>query len=524
MQLWPHQTKGIADVFAAIESGHKEIVLTSPTGAGKTLMMVEMSKVFSSQGKKVALYTHRIKLTQQALPRFVNAGLTVGVRASGFANQKDDNADVQICSFQTERLRVIKRRLKHTVGGEYAKRTFPLVKADVVFVDEAHMMRSPTMLGIIDEHIELGTTVILVTATPVGMKRENSHLIVAGKNSELRECGALLRAKYFAPDELDARFVKRSSNQEFLINGRYRKIWLQRVIGKIVEHWKRMNKDRLPTIGFAPSVQDSLGLAKEFHEQGVISAHVDAKNIWIQGKEIPSNKDNWLMLVDMIERGKIEFVSNRFVLREGIDLPIFYQAIFATPVASFKSYIQAAGRVLRNYPGYDHVLITDHAGNWWRHLSPNADHDWHELFDADEYKVSKELQEKYADNKEPEPICCPKCFALRISGAACRECGFKHEQSSRRIVQLNGTLKEVTGKANKKQEVVKKTETEKQWQSIYYRMLNASKKGKLKTFSQAYGLFQYTYHYKPPRDLPLMPKNSDDWKSYVTSVPRKDLL
>lgn len=524
MQLWPHQTKGIADVFAAIEVGHKEIVLTSPTGAGKTLMMVEMSKAFSSQGKKVALYTHRIKLTQQALPRFREAGLTVGVRASGFSDHKDDEADVQICSFQTEQVRVIKRRLKHTAGGEHAKRTFPLVQADIVFVDEAHMMRSPTMMGIIDEHIENGTVVILVTATPIGMKRDNSHLIVAGKNSELRECGALLRAKYFAPDELDMRFIKKTSSQEYLLNGRYRKVWLQQVIGRIVKHWKRMNKDWLPTIGFAPSVQDSLGLAKEFYEQGVPSAHIDAKNIWIEGKEIPSTRDNWLILVDMIESGKIKFVSNRFVLREGIDLPIFYQAIFATPVASFKSYIQAAGRVLRNYPGYDEVLISDHAGNWWRHPSPNADHDWHELFDADEYKVSKELQESYADNKEPEPICCPKCFALRISGAACMECGFKHEQSSRRIVQLNGTLREVTGKANRKQVVTQRQDTEKKWTSTYFQMLNASKKGNPKTFNQVLGYFKYKHHHNPPKNLRFMPKKPDDWNSYVTSVPRKDLL
>lgn len=524
MELWKHQKTGMDMTFDLMRRGVKEIVFCCGTGGGKTRTMCEMSKVFVAQSGTVALYTNRIKLTAQSAPRFADAGLSVGIRAAGFGELRDDNADVQICSYQTELARVIKKRLRHPLGGEIAKRHHPLVKADVVFIDEAHGMRSETMLSMIDEHIELGATVIMVTATPVGMKRKNTKLIVAGLNSELRDCGALLRAKVFAPDEVDMRFVRKTSSQEYLLNNRYKNIWRQTVVGRIYDHWLIYNPESLPTINFAPCVESSLWIAKEFHSHGVSSLHVDAKTIWLNGKEMSNNRRNWSEVLEMLEAGEITFTSNRFILREGFDCSIYYHAIFSTPIASFKAFIQSVGRVLRNHPGYDRIIVQDHAGNSWRHPSPNADHDWHELFDADEYKVSQELQEDYANDTEPEPICCPKCFAMRSSGPVCGECGFSHELSSRRIIQLNGTLREVTGKANKKQVVSKQTDTEKKWASIYYQMLNASKKGKLKTFNQVMGYFKHTHHYRPPKDLPLMPKNPADWDSHVTSVPRKDLL
>ena len=42
--LWPHQERGLAELYAALEAGEQATVLTAPTGGGKTRMICELVK------------------------------------------------------------------------------------------------------------------------------------------------------------------------------------------------------------------------------------------------------------------------------------------------------------------------------------------------------------------------------------------------------------------------------------------------------------------------------------------------
>jgi hypothetical protein len=63
----------------------------------------------------------------------------------------------------------------------------------------------------------------------------------------------------------------------------------------------------------------------------------------------------------------------------------------------------------------------------------------------------------------------------------------------------------------KPKRVTLKPDTAAKWKQVYFRMKNADKDGKGKSFNQAIGYFCRLHKYRPPRNLPLMPRDIYDW-------------
>jgi hypothetical protein len=119
---------------------------------------------------------------------------------------------------------------------------------------------------------------------------------------------------------------------------------------------------------------------------------------------------------------------------------------------------------------------------------------------------------------ECDPIRCPACGSCRNSGQECQNCGFTSRARSRFVVQVNGELREIRSDYNAPRKVSNKTEIQKKWDSMYYRMRNAGK-----TFRQAEVLFKKDHGVWPPRNLSMMPKHSDDWSKKIADVPKSCL-
>src|ERR1017187_457358 len=64
---WPHQLRGVEDVCAARADGHRIIILTSPTGGGKTLCLMDLLDRSLEASETSVLYTNRIMLTEQTV-------------------------------------------------------------------------------------------------------------------------------------------------------------------------------------------------------------------------------------------------------------------------------------------------------------------------------------------------------------------------------------------------------------------------------------------------------------------------
>src|SRR5690606_4379537 len=152
-------------------------------------------------------------------------------------------------------------------------------------------------------------------------------------------------------------------------------VWPQAIVGNIIEEWTKANLGQRQTLVFAPCVKSSIGLAMAFTARGYSAAHIDGMNVWYDGEERRDPTGQYRNeIMDMWDAGEIKVLSNRFVLREGIDRPSIYHLILACPVGSLKTYLQMVGRVIRWSPETaDRVLITDHGGSCLKFGSPNMD-------------------------------------------------------------------------------------------------------------------------------------------------------
>jgi DNA repair protein RadD len=131
------------------------------------------------------------------------------------------------------------------------------------------------------------------------------------------------------------------------------------------------------------------------------------------------------------------------------DVPDILCGIAAKPYRkSLSGHIQQVGRAMRSYPGKEYALWLDHAGNWLRFME-----------DADEFFASgvPELRNGELDAKiRPEPdqddktkFACGACHFIMGGRPVCPMCGWERPKRMSMVEELDGELREVTGKKSK---------------------------------------------------------------------------
>lgn len=500
MDPWPHQLVG-RDGSLEAKPG-EAIVVTTPTGGGKTWMQAE---VLAASDCAIHL-TSRTMLHEQTSRALTAHGVEHGVICPD--HQHDPTKRIQLCMIPTLNSRAIR------------KNVLRLPRADRIVIDEAHMNSGPTVQEIIKRYPE--AAVIGFTATPLDLGPPYSRLITAGTHSELRKCGALVAATVYAPDEPDMHKVKRQASGEYSEGDARSAMKLQHIVGRIVEHYWKINPSQKPAICFAPGVEESKWLAQQFTAANIPAAHIDGEEVWVDGECYTKDASvegvgvrDWVCR--RLRDGDLKVVTNRFVLREGIDLPWIEHLILATPFGSVTSYLQVTGRVLRACPstGKTGATIQDHGGNFHRHGSPNSDRVWTLGETAKQYAEKREAALRKKDDT-PEPIVCPNCTMVRMSGPACPQCGYTPTTKTRIVVQRDGTLREVRGDiyAPIRHDKSPREVMEKTWLSCVFR----AKKAGL-TMNQAKGLYFKLRGMYPPPGLPMMPKFEDDWYRKANDIP-----
>lgn len=399
----------------------------------------------------------------------------------------------------------------------------PSYFANGKLVHNCHVQTGGAMQQIMTDHVEAGANIIGYTATPLDLDGLYDELLVAGSVSECRGYGALVAAETYAPDEPDLRFVRNIKIGEDLTTRQNAKaIMVKGIFGRVIESWKKHNPEGKPTLLFAPGVKESIWFAEQLTAAGIRTAHIDGNDTWLDGEFYPSNPESRQLVIDLLQSGDIKVLSNRFVLREGIDLPFVGCGIFATVFGALTSYMQSGGRLLRACPrvGKEKAIIIDHGGNWHRHGSLNADRIW--TLGLTNYRAVAERQEalkEKKDDKVQEPIVCPECARVRNGGRQCPYCGFVAHTKSRIVVQENGNLIKVDGDIYKAKKTKEKNDTAHIWSQCYCRMFHSDR-----SFRQGEALFCLENHYWPPKTLPMMPRDDDDWYRKVRDVPINRLI
>tara|TARA_R100000664_G_scaffold34016_1_gene53434 strand:+ start:5789 stop:7360 length:1572 start_codon:yes stop_codon:yes gene_type:complete len=435
MDLWEHQKRGIQQSRACwADPKIKSWCVVAPPGAGKSLMMRRMAIPATESGKRVSIYLHRRMLTRQTIDLFLKEGVDFGVIANGFEQYQNDEASLQICSLPT-------------VYSRMEKFNFRWPYSDLVIVDERHQQVERQASVVFSRHINEGAQIAGFTATPVGLNGHAQKLVNAGTYREMLDVGAHLPVEHYMPDSPSLEKLKKSriTTPENIAYNR-----VPTIFGRVYEHWKKLNPDQLPAVGFAPGVEQAIWFADLFRQKGVACCSLDAKtSVFVEKnnngvfvkKEYTTDESTRKEVLDGSADGKYKIVWNRFILREAIDLPAWYHCILCTTMGSLSTYLQTTGRVLRNFPGYDKVILQDHSGNIDRHGFCNEERAW--ILGSTNISMFKKRMKKLLAKKDLVEIVCPKCFAYRTHGSDCPKCGFRYFKNTRTVRMISGELKKV---------------------------------------------------------------------------------
>ena len=119
LQLRPYQVDIIEQARKEMRSGVRSILIQSPTGSGKTVLVAQMLKTSASRGMPSLFIVHRRELIKQSIDTFNEVGVRHGIIANHFLS--DSRQLVQIAGIQT---------LTHRIG--------KIRKPRLVIWDECH--------------------------------------------------------------------------------------------------------------------------------------------------------------------------------------------------------------------------------------------------------------------------------------------------------------------------------------------------------------------------------------------------
>jgi DNA repair protein RadD len=407
----------------------KKVLLVSPTGSGKTVIMAEIIRSASRMGSRILFLAHRKELIDQTSRKLDDVGVAHGVIQAGHRRSSLSGFDVQVASVQT-----------------LAKRDKP--PAEIVIIDEAHHARATTYGKILEAYP--GAVILGATASPwrtdgKGLGEMFEEVVVAARPRELIDAGHLAPYTGFAYDHPDLRGVERTRS-DYKQSGLEIVMGSKPIVGNIVEQY-RLHAGGGRAVVFAVSIAHSIALRDRFQEAGFEAEHLDG--------ETPDHDRE--AILRRLEDGKTRVLCNVNVLTEGVDVPNLETCILARPTQSLTLYLQMVGRPLRpacldcrKYshpaaPACEHcgsvnvkriARIHDHAGCIMEHGAPDLDRD---------YSLESDTHPKPKSDVDGEPEeaplrTCEECLRIYDSALpACPSCGHRNTKQRKPPREVDGT-------------------------------------------------------------------------------------
>ena len=403
MSLRFYQQKSMDLIRELYRKSVKKVLLKLPTGAGKTKIFCEMLKQAHLKGTPSLLIVHMNQLIRQTEERLHQEGVPFGIIQGD--RTRDEYATIRVCSIQT----LARRNLRP--------------EAKFIVIDEAHATDTKSYREFLADYPD--AYILAVTATPYlksGMRHVADAVVSPIDVQGLIDLKFLVPGKYYScPEKVDLSDVK-------IIGGDYQQNQLAKkmapLVGNVVEHYKKL-ADGLPALMFAVNIEHSLALTKSFNESGIACAHVDANTPFDERKKIISD----------LENGRIKVISSIGTLTTGFDCPPTRTLIICRPTKSYNLHIQMLGRGSRPFPGKEHFIVIDHAGNTLKHGFYETDRE-----------CSLDPQPK-TKNGNPDAFLveCENCFAIfPISKACCPACGHVNEKKpGKNLDHVDGELVEI---------------------------------------------------------------------------------
>lgn len=329
--LRQYQKDSLNELYKQLKTKNK-ILLSLPTGAGKTVMMAEWAEKMAQKGLRTAIIVDRIELIQQTLDKLNN---NASVLKEGY--KFDNNALIQIIMLQTAN-----RRMQMLLD----------LQLDYIFFDEIHQYCEGKMFQALCD-CQPNAKIIGVSATPIDDKgyllRGFEDCINDVQTQDLINAGYLVKPTYYVPQDynLNLSYI-RMTGGDYDISQLDELMANVKCAEKIYNEWFKIAKDR-KTIVFCSSIKQAEVLCKYFYEQGENARVVHSQISYDERENILYN----------FHIGIVNVVFNVGILVAGYDEPTVNCIVFANPTKILRRYLQQAGRGLRIAEGKNDCLMLD---------------------------------------------------------------------------------------------------------------------------------------------------------------------
>jgi len=405
MQLRDYQESAVQAVRDSFRAGHKNTLLVSPTGSGKTVIFSYIAAGMARNNKRILIVAHRRELLKQISNALKRVGVAHAVMTGGYRGVP--TANVVVASVFT-----------------LVKRIKGIEPFDLIIGDEAHHFTPDSSWG----KVVMGfprARVLGVTATPErldgkGLGQMFSDMVMGPTVAELTAQGFLSHAVVYAPSAPDLGGVGTRMGdyvQKQLEDAMDKAV----ITGSAVKHYAKYAPGK-KAIAFCVSVKHAKNLAKEFRDAGFAASHID-------GGMKENERDS---VLKAFEEGRVRVLTSCDLVSEGFDLPSVEVAILLRPTKSLGLYLQQCGRAIRPHPDKERTIILDHAGNTARHGFIDDDREWTL---ADGF-----VQGRGKGDKAETVRTCTACFAMHKPSPTCPVCDYVYPVKPRTVKHIDGDL------------------------------------------------------------------------------------
>ena len=376
IKLYPYQKKLVNEARSYIAKGSKGVLIQSPPGSGKSVVIAKIAKSATDKKNHVMFIVHRKELVKQINETFKIVGV-------------DPNYSTIM-----------------TVG-KVANRLEVLPVPTIIITDETHHSRAATYKKVYDYHpdaIRLGFTATPWRMSGKGFKDIYDSIVLGEQVDWLIDNKFLAPYEYYAPNLTDLDELKKASTGDYTKKSMDKAV-SNVIFGDIVKHYQKLASDK-KAILYAHSVDASYEIAEAFKANGIKAIHADAKTPAKERDEIMNNFKN----------GDLQVLCNVDLVSEGFNVPDCSCVILVRPTASLVLYLQQSMRAMRYQDGKKATII-DHVGNVTMHKPPSHPHDW-SIEDR-----AKQTKKSNTTNESPHKQ-CEYCHRINPTAVIyCEGCG-----------------------------------------------------------------------------------------------------
>lgn len=391
----PFQKTAREKLRTGFAAGHKNQMVISPTGSGKTILAMFLIHESLLRGKRAIFVADRRTLINQTSEVADSLGLCSHGVVMADHWRYNLEMPFQIASAQT-----------------LARREWP--DADLIIIDEAH-----TQLKAWTEHIQTcRAAVIGLSATPFspGLGKLFTNLVNATTMRELTESGVLVPMRVLSCTKVNMQGAATAGGEWTDLAAQERGM---EIIGDVVHEWVKHAENR-KTIVFGATIAHCEGMAREFNNAGIMATVFTAETTETERKFILNEfkkPDSMLRVLISVE-----------ALAKGFDQRDVSCICDVRPLRkSLSTAIQMWGRGLRSCPedGKKDLLLLDFSGNIVR-FSEDFEAIYHDGLDALDCgeKLDKTIRKDKDDEEQDTPTCCPQCRFAPFK-KRCMSCGFE---------------------------------------------------------------------------------------------------